>query len=90
MVGATFREGFPEEGTFGLTSGKKSIQAEGTACSRVLRQGQPGRWEGLKEYPARLECRERGEAQGKRRLKKGADAGPCQGHRDCVEASGLS
>lgn len=27
---------------------------------------------------------------GQERLKKGADAGPCQGHRDCVEASGLS
>lgn len=84
--GGSFQEGLPQRRDIWVEIRREEHLGRENGRFRALHDGQPGRWEGWREYPARLECRERGEAQGKGRLKKGQGLD----HRGCAEASGLS
>ena len=62
MVEAAFRENVPGVGTLGLRSeGEKDIPGRGNCMFRS--EDNPSTREGLKECPARLECREQGQEE---------------------------
>lgn len=90
LAGATFREGFPEAGTFWLRSGEKSLPVRGSGMFKgpaASTGWQVGR---LSRTACQAGVQREGGSLGQEEAEGGGRAAPCQGHGDRVEASGVS